>query len=142
MSGRPPTIVVIEDDVRVQRFLGATLESHGYRHMGTATALAGIDLVGKEDPAAVLLDLQLPDMDGVLVISELRRWTQVPIIVISSRSTEESKVQALDLGATDYITKPFSVAEMHARLRAALRDHRPPAEEESFYSDEIGRAHV
>jgi two-component system KDP operon response regulator KdpE len=135
MSDQPATIVVIEDDIRVQRFLGATLESHGYRHVDAVTALAGIDCVSKEEPAAVLLDLQLPDMDGILVISELRRWTRVPIIVISSRSTEESKVQALDLGATDYITKPFSVAEMHARLRAALRDHRLPSEEESFYAD-------
>jgi two-component system KDP operon response regulator KdpE len=128
MTGAAKTILVIEDDVRVQRFLGATLEAHGYRYLEATLALKGMETAAKDRPDLILLDLQLPDMDGILVISELRRWTRTPIIVISSRSTEDSKIQALDLGATDYITKPFSIPELHARIRAAMRDRRPAEE--------------
>jgi two-component system KDP operon response regulator KdpE len=97
------------------------LESHGYCLLEAETGQAGLDLVADEHPDLVLLDLGLPDTDGLTVIRRLRGWSQVPLIVISARGREADKVKALDGGADDYLTKPFSVVELQARMRVALR---------------------
>jgi two-component system, OmpR family, KDP operon response regulator KdpE len=121
MADPVASIVLIEDDAQIRRFLRATLAGHGYRLYEATTAADGLEQVARERPAAVLLDLGLPDLDGLEVTQRLREWTDTPIIVISARGQERDKVAALDAGADDYVTKPFGVAELQARLRVALR---------------------
>jgi two-component system KDP operon response regulator KdpE len=116
-----PKILVIEDDQEIRRFLKASLENHGYELIESETGQRGLDLVADERPDLVLLDLGLPDVDGLSVIRRLRGWSEVPLIVISARGREADKVKALDGGADDYLTKPFSVGELQARIRVALR---------------------
>jgi two-component system KDP operon response regulator KdpE len=116
-----PKILIIEDDQEIRRFLRASLANHGYRLIESETGQGGLDLVADENPDLVLLDLGLPDTDGLTVIRRLRGWSQVPLIVISARGREADKVKALDGGADDYLTKPFSVVELQARMRVALR---------------------
>ena len=116
-----PKILVIEDEPPIRKFLRISLESHGYRVIETGTAATGIGHAVAEPPDAVILDLGLPDQDGLQVISRLREWSRVPIIVVSARGREADKVAALDAGADDYLTKPFGVGELLARLRVALR---------------------
>ncbi len=117
----PIRFVVIEDEPPIRKFLRASLpesEAHWYE---AATGEDGIRLVANKNPDIVLLDLGLPDIDGLDVLARLREWTTVPIIVLSARGKEKDKVQALDQGADDYLTKPFSVGELMARVRVALR---------------------
>jgi two-component system KDP operon response regulator KdpE len=116
-----PLIVVIDDEVAIRRFMKASLSAEGYRVAEAENARDGLRLVLQESPAAVLLDLGLPDREGRELITEIRGWTQVPIIVLSARDQEREKVAALDAGADDYLTKPFHVGELLARLRAILR---------------------
>ena len=116
-----PKILVIEDEPPIRKFLRISLESHGYSVIEATTAAAGIGQATTEPPDAVILDLGLPDRDGLHVISTLREWSRVPIIVVSARGRETDKVSALDAGADDYLTKPFGVGELLARLRFALR---------------------
>jgi two-component system, OmpR family, KDP operon response regulator KdpE len=116
-----PTIVVIEDEAPIRRFLRATLTNQGYELIEATTGHEGLAQVAARQPALVLLDLGLPDMDGLEVTRRLREWTAVPIIVLSARGQERDKVAALDAGADDYLTKPFGVAELMARMRVALR---------------------
>ena len=116
-----PKILIIEDEQEIRRFLRASLANHGYRLIESETGQRGLDLVADEHPDLVLLDLGLPDTDGLTVIRQLRGWSQVPIIVFSARGREADKVKALDAGADDYLTKPFSVVELQARIRVALR---------------------
>lgn len=116
-----PKILIIEDDLEIRRFLRASLANHGYQLIETETGQNGLDLLADEHPDLVLLDLGLPDVDGLTVIRRLRSWSQVPVIVISARGREADKVKALDGGADDYLTKPFSVGELQARMRVALR---------------------
>ena len=116
-----PKILVIEDEPPIRKFLRISLDSHGYNVIETGTAAAGIGHAIAEPPDAVILDLGLPDVDGLEVISRLREWSRVPIIVVSARGREADKVAALDAGADDYLTKPFGVGELLARLRVALR---------------------
>ena len=120
-SQNAPKILVIEDEPPIRKFLRISLESHGYYVMEAGTAAAGIGQATTEPPDAVILDLGLPDKDGLHVISTLREWSKVPIIVVSARGREADKVAALDAGADDYLTKPFGVGELLARLRVALR---------------------
>lgn len=121
VNSNPATILVIDDEAPLRRFLRATLSDRGYRVVEAETAATGLAAAADSAPDVVLLDLGLPDMDGLTVIQHLREWLKAPIIVISARGQERDKVDALDAGADDYLTKPFGVAELHARLRVALR---------------------
>jgi two-component system, OmpR family, KDP operon response regulator KdpE len=114
-------ILVIEDEPPIRNFLRLSLVSHGYHVSEVSTAAAGIGQALAEPPDAVILDLGLPDQDGLDVIARFREWSRVPIIVVSARGREADKVAALDAGADDYLTKPFGVGELLARLRVALR---------------------
>ncbi|QXP83637.1 response regulator [Methylococcus sp. Mc7] len=121
MSGPNPVVVVIEDDPQMRRFLRTSLRSHGFQVFEADTGNRGIIEAGMRKPEVVILDLGLPDMDGVEVVKALREWTMLPIIVLSARSAEEHKIEALDAGADDYLTKPFGIGELLARIRVALR---------------------
>jgi two-component system KDP operon response regulator KdpE len=128
--GGEPLVLVVEDDGQVRRFLRAALSSHGFRPVEAATIREAEQLATSHNPEVYLLDLGLPDGDGIDLARRLREWTRAPIIVLSARGKEEDKVNALDAGADDYLTKPFGVNELLARLRVALRHARgTPAEE-------------
>ena len=116
-------ILLIEDEPQMRRFLRITLQSHGYRLVEAGTGEEGQRQASTRNPDIVLLDLGLPDMDGIEVTKRFREWSEVPIIVISAREQEEDKIKALDAGADDYLTKPFGAGELLARIRVALR-HR------------------
>jgi two-component system, OmpR family, KDP operon response regulator KdpE len=115
------TILVIDDELQIRRVVKNALEGEGTRVIEAATAQEGVDLAAAEQPALVVLDLGLPDRDGIQVCRDLRAFTAVPIVVLSARHRESEKVALLDAGADDYITKPFSVTELQARVRAQLR---------------------
>ena len=121
MADNHPTVLVIEDESQIRRFLRATLTANGYRLLEATTAQEGLMQAATRQPEVVILDLGLPDLDGLEVTRRLREWTTVPIIVLSARGQESDKVTALDAGADDYLTKPFSVGELLARLRVVLR---------------------
>ncbi|AOZ73139.1 hypothetical protein BK816_07415 [Boudabousia tangfeifanii] len=114
-------VLVIEDDKGIQNFLNLALLNAGYQVVFQETALSGIEAYYRENPDIILLDLGLADLDGTEVISQIRLAGNTPIVVISARQTDEDKVSALDQGANDYLTKPFSIAELLARMRVALR---------------------
>ena len=116
-----PLILVVEDDGTVRNLITTTLKSNEYRFLTAADGESAIAAASTRQPDIVLLDLGLPDMDGVEVIHRIRSWSQMPIIVISARSEDTDKIAALDAGADDYLTKPFSVAELLARLRVTQR---------------------
>ncbi len=118
-----PRILVVDDEAAIRRFLKTGLASEGYDVVEAETGAAAIDLAVKEKPDLVILDLGLPGRDGLEVLQQIRRTSLVPVVVLSVRSDEKGKVAALDLGADDYVTKPFGMSELIARLRAALR-HR------------------
>ena len=124
MSEPRTRVLVIEDEAPMRRFLRATLTSHGYEALEAASAAEGMAMATQYTPDLVLLDLGLPDRDGLDVTRELREWTRTPIIVLSARGREDDKVEALDAGADDYLTKPFGVPELLARIRVALRHAR------------------
>ena len=121
MTELGPTILVIEDEAAMRRFLRVSLESSGYRWIEASSAREGLAQAASRNPDLVLLDLGLPDQDGIEVTAHLREWAKMPIIVISARGQEEDKVRALDAGADDYLTMPFGVNELLARIRVALR---------------------
>lgn len=127
-----PVALIIDDEVQIRRLLRVLLESVDYSVREAETATQGLTEAATCRPDAILLDLGLPDGDGVNVLRRLREWSQVPVIVLSVRDDEEGKVAALDAGADDYVTKPFSSAELLARLRAAQRKTRPLPEETAF----------
>ena len=116
-----PLVLVVEDDIPVQNLITTTLRAHDYRFLTAGTAEEAIMETASHNPEIVLLDLGLPDMDGVEVIRRIRTWSNVPIIVISARSEDTDKIDALDAGADDYLTKPFSVEVLLARLRVTQR---------------------
>jgi len=121
MSAEGPKILVVEDEQEIRRFLRVSLASHGYRLVESATGKDGLMQAASQQPDLILLDLGLPDMDGMQLIAEVRQWSQVPIVILSARGQDRDKVNALDAGADDYLTKPFSVGELLARIRVALR---------------------
>ncbi len=121
MTADAPKILVIEDEQPIQRFLRATLEANDYKLIKCYTGKEGILRAAAEQPDVVILDLGLPDIDGMEVLRRIREWSNVPVIVLSARGQERDKVAALDAGADDYLTKPFGVGELLARLRVALR---------------------
>jgi two-component system KDP operon response regulator KdpE len=125
MSELKPTVLVIDDEVQIRRLLRVSLEANGYRVLEAVTGQDGIAQAAQHPPDAVILDLGLPDMDGVTVLKRLREWTRVPVVVLSVRDREEDKIAALDNGADDYVTKPFSSGELLARLRVAQRHATP-----------------
>jgi len=116
-----PAVVLIEDEPQIRRFLRATLASQGYRLFEATSGADGLVEVGSRQPDVVIVDLGLPDMDGIDLIRRLREWSSTPVIVLSARGHERDKVAALDAGADDYVSKPFGVGELMARIRVALR---------------------
>jgi two-component system KDP operon response regulator KdpE len=136
MTSTPPKTIVlfIDDEVQMRRLIRACLERNGYEALEAATGDAGIGAAIESRPAAVILDLGLPDMDGMVVLRRLREWSNVPIIVLSVRDRDSDKVLALDSGANDYLSKPFSTNELLARLRVVLRSHQPSETSSVFTS--------
>ena len=126
MNGTAGRILVIEDAAHIRKFLCISLETHGYAVQEARLAAEGLELCATTDPDLLILDLRLPDMDGLRVIPRVREWSQVPIMVLSVRSEEAEKVAALDAGANDYLTKPFGIGELMARVRALLRNRQEP----------------
>jgi two-component system, OmpR family, KDP operon response regulator KdpE len=120
MPNPDPVILVIEDEAPIRRFLRTALTNHGYQFVEAATAKDGLE-AALQQPDLIILDLGLPDLDGLEVVRQLREWTFLPIIILSVRGHESVKVSALDAGADDYLTKPFSVEELLARIRVVLR---------------------
>jgi len=121
MTELRPTILVIEDEPEIRRFLRTSLGAEGYRVVEADTGERGVIDAGTHKPDLAIVDLGLPDLDGVEVIRRIRSWSRIPIIVLSARAREQSKIEALDAGADDYVTKPFGVGELLARTRVALR---------------------
>ncbi|CAA9892246.1 DNA-binding response regulator in two-component regulatory system with KdpD [Candidatus Methylobacter favarea] len=121
MTKAKAVIVAIEDDPQICRFLRTSLNAHGFQLFEAATGERGLVEIGTRQPELVILDLGLPGMDGIAVIRWLRGWSNLPIIVLSARSQESDKIAALDAGADDYLTKPFSIGELLARIRVSLR---------------------
>jgi two-component system KDP operon response regulator KdpE len=121
MVEKQPTILIVDDELAIRRFLRASLTSQGFQIFEATGGQAGLQQVLEHSPSLVLLDLGLPDIDGLEVTRRLREWSQVPIIVLSARNQEQDKIAALDSGADDYLTKPFSVGELMARIRVARR---------------------
>ena len=133
-------VLLVEDEIQMRRFLKVALESDGYRFVEAGTAGEGLSLTASHNPDVVLLDLGLPDMDGLEFLRRVREWSLVPIIVISAREQESDKVRALDSGADDYLTKPFGVSELLARVRVAIRHAKARAsgrEESVFAAGEL-----
>ena len=121
MSAPRASILLVEDDPQIQAFLRATLATEGYRVVASATARRGVIDAGSHKPDMAIVDLGLPDFDGVEAIRRIRSWSAMPILVLSARTHERSKIEALDAGADDYLTKPFGIGELLARVRAGLR---------------------
>lgn len=121
MTSSQPTILIIDDEAQIRKFLRISLVSQGYKVLEAATGGEGLSLAALGKPDLLVLDLGLPDMDGQHVLHELREWSQVPVLVLSVRASEGEKVQALDNGANDYVTKPFGIQEFLARVRVLLR---------------------
>lgn len=124
--------LVIDDEPQIRRLLRVTLEANGYEVFDAATGQDGIVQAAQRRPEIILLDLGLPDMDGVEVLKRIREWTRVPVIILSVRDREHDKIAALDAGADDFVTKPFSSGELLARLRTALRRSQPQSAEAVF----------
>jgi two-component system, OmpR family, KDP operon response regulator KdpE len=127
MTGPKPTVVVIEDEPEIRRFLRSSLEAEGYRVVEAASGERGAIDAGTHKADLAIVDLGLPDIDGVEVIGRIRAWSPMPILVLSARVQERAKIEALDAGADDYVTKPFGVGELLARVRAALRHAARPS---------------
>ena len=142
MSDTSPLILVIEDEPQIRRFLRAAFSEAGYRFVEADTAKAGLAHAATQPPDLIVLDLGLPDMDGLDVTKRIREWSGVPIIVLSARGMERDKVAALDLGADDYLTKPFSIPELLARIRVALRHASKAVKGESETSFAVGELKV
>lgn len=121
MTSAAPLILIIEDEAPIRRFLRASLTEEGYRFNEAETARDGLHLTAAQPPDLIILDLGLPDLGGLEVLKQIRDWSPVPIIIVSARGQERDKVLALDSGANDYLTKPFGVNELLARIRVALR---------------------
>jgi len=130
-------ILLVEDEKSVSNYIVTMLEANGYKGMSAATGREGVSLATSFCPDVVLLDLGLPDMDGCEVITQLRSWCKIPIIVISARTREQDKVTALDLGADDYITKPFGNEELMARIRTSLRHSHPETPDHIYRAQDL-----
>lgn len=134
---QPSTALVIDDEPQIRRLLRVTLEANGYRVFDAATGNDGLVQAAQRRPDVVLLDLGLPDLDGVVVLKRLREWSCVPVIILSVRDLEDDKIDALDAGADDYVTKPFGAGELLARLRAALRHNQGQGADAIFHTGNL-----
>ncbi|MGA7437484.1 MAG: response regulator transcription factor [Luteibacter sp.] len=121
MNPAAPRVLVIDDEAQIRRFLDIGLRAEGYQVVLAATGAEGLGMAATQSPDVVVLDIGLPDMEGHEVLRELRTWSQVPVVMLSVRDAETEKVKALDIGANDYVTKPFGIQELMARLRVLLR---------------------
>jgi two-component system KDP operon response regulator KdpE len=130
-------VLIIDDEPQISRFLGISLRAQGYLVEEAATGQAGLQSMASQGADLVILDLGLPDLDGQDVLRELRAWSETPVIVLSVRASETEKVRALDGGANDYVTKPFGVQELSARIRALLRQQAPDDAESVFDDGEL-----
>ncbi len=136
-ADNPVTVLVIDDEIQIRRLLRLTLEARGYRVIEATTGQEGLLEAAQHRPDIVLLDLGLPDLDGVSVLKRLREWSHVPVVVLSVRDREDDKIAALDNGADDYVAKPFSTGELLARLRVAQRHARPASDTVLFRSGHL-----
>ena len=127
-----PVILVIDDEVQIRRMLRLSLDAHGYQVREAVTALEGFQQAALSRPDLVILDLNLPDMYGLEALRKLREWNQSPVIILSVKNSEQDKIELLDAGANDYLTKPFGMGELLARIRAALRQSIPDTQEGIF----------
>jgi two-component system, OmpR family, KDP operon response regulator KdpE len=134
MSDNPPLVLVVDDEVQMRRLLRITLEANGFRITDCATGRDAIAFAATERPDVVILDLGLPDMDGLDVLRRIREWSSVPVIVLTVRDDESEKISLLDGGADDYLTKPFGAGELLARIRTALRHATAPGDVPVFRS--------
>jgi two-component system KDP operon response regulator KdpE len=135
MTSAAPRILVIDDEAQIRRFLDIGLRAEGYDVLLAANAAEGLALAATQSPDLVILDIGLPDMEGHDVLAELRQWSQLPVLMLSVRDAESEKVRALDRGANDYVTKPFGIQELMARLRALLRNRPGEPELPPRYDD-------
>lgn len=142
MNAAAPRVLVIDDERQIRRFLDIGLRAEGYRVLEAANANEGLALAATREPDLVILDLGLPDRDGHEVLSELRQWSAVPVLVLSVRDDESQKVRALDHGANDYMTKPFGIQELMARLRTLLRDRHVEAAVDAHPVYDDGRLRI
>ena len=142
MTEQAQLILVIEDEAQIRRFVCATLQGHGYRVVEAVTGKEGLAHIATQQPALILLDLGLPDIDGLELTQQVREWSLVPIIVLSARGQERDKIAALDAGADDYLTKPFGVGELLARMRVALRHAGRAGQEQSDPMFAVGALRV
>ena len=149
MNTAAPRVLVIDDEMQIRRFLDIGLRAGGYQVLQAATAAEGLALAATQAPDLIILDLGLPDREGHEVLTELRQWSSVPVLMLSVRSAESEKVRALDNGANDYVTKPFGMQELMARLRALLRHHPatgaadvPPRYDDGHLAIDLARREV
>ncbi|KGI79116.1 response regulator [Oleiagrimonas soli] len=142
MNAASPRILVIDDEPQIRRFLDIGLRAEGYQVLQAANAEEGLALAATQAPDLVILDLGLPDREGHEVLRELRQWSRVPVLMLSVRDAESEKVRALDLGANDYVTKPFGIQELMARLRALLRDRLVAEDPETAPLYDDGRLRI
>jgi two-component system KDP operon response regulator KdpE len=141
LSGARPVVLVIEDEPQIRRFLRASLDAEGFAVEEAASGEQGLAMAANRKAEVVILDLGLPDLDGVEVIRRLRAWSAVPVIVLSARADEKDKVAALDAGADDFVSKPFSAGELLARVRVALR-HAAGAAHQDAAAFKVGELQV
>ncbi|MFA6318223.1 MAG: response regulator [Elusimicrobiota bacterium] len=146
MTARPKTVLVVDDETAIRRFLRAALEESGFAVLEAFNGRMALELAAARKPDVILLDLGLPDMDGLDALKRMREWTSAPVIVVSVRSDESDKIEGLDCGADDYLSKPFGVEELLARIRVALRraervreDPEPVYSHEDLRVDLVGR---
>ena len=147
MTSAAPRILVIDDEAQIRRFLDIGLRAEGYEVLLAANAAEGLALAATQSPDLVILDVGLPDREGHDVLAELRQWSQVPVLMLSVRDAESEKVRALDHGANDYVTKPFGIQELMARLRALLRNRAgmpasPPRYDDGRLAVDMARREV
>ncbi|SHL74847.1 response regulator [Rhodanobacter sp. OK091] len=147
MTSAAARILVIDDEAQIRRFLDIGLRAEGYEVLLAATAAEGLALAATRTPDLIILDIGLPDMEGHAVLAELRQWSQLPVLMLSVRDAESEKVRALDRGANDYMTKPFGIQELMARLRALLRNRSgepevPPRYDDGRLSIDLARREV
>ena len=129
MTTKNTSLLVVEDDIQIRRFLKVGLESAGYHYHECDHGESGLVDVSTRNPDIIILDLGLPDIDGLTFLKRLREWSQIPVIVLTARDRETDKIEALDQGADDYLTKPFGIGELLARIRAALQIGRASCRE-------------
>lgn len=132
-----PRILIVDDEPQIRSFLKISLEAHGFKPLEAANAKEALATAAEAQPALIILDLGLPDKDGMEVLKDLRSWSSLPVIVLSVRNNEREKVQAFDYGANDYVTKPFGIHELLARIRASLRNRSNDPEETLFKVGEL-----